>query len=60
MQDMSQQIASIFEQLNLGAVSGELEVNSPINGASLGSAPLDTSENLARKIDNAQQAPSET
>jgi aldehyde dehydrogenase (NAD+) len=56
MQDMSQQIASIFEQLNLGGVSGELEVRSPINGALLGSAALDTSEALSEKIGNAQQA----
>jgi len=56
MQDMSQQIASIFEQLNLGGVSGELEVRSPINGALLGSAALDTSEALSGKISNAQQA----
>ena len=56
MQDMSQQIASIMEQLNLGEVSGELEIRSPINGAQLGSAALDTSEALSEKIDNAQQA----
>ncbi len=56
MQDMSQQIASIFDQLNLGGVSGKLEVRSPINGALLGSAALDTSEALSEKIANAQQA----
>ncbi len=56
MQDMSQQIASIFEQLNLGGISGELEVHSPINGALLGSAALDTSEELAAKIHSAEAA----
>jgi aldehyde dehydrogenase (NAD+) len=56
MQDMSQQISEIFEQLNLGGTSGALEVHSPVNGARLGSAPLDTSEELANKIEAAQAA----
>jgi aldehyde dehydrogenase (NAD+) len=56
MQDMSQQIASIFEQLELGSFSGELEVRSPIDGALLGSAPMDTAATLETKIANAQQA----
>lgn len=56
MQDMSKQIASIFDQLNLDSVSGELEVKSPIDGALLGSAPMDSAATLEAKIDNAQQA----
>jgi aldehyde dehydrogenase (NAD+) len=56
MQDMSQQIASIFEQLELGSFSGELEVRSPIDGTLLGSAPMDTAATLETKIANAQQA----
>jgi len=56
MQDMSQQIAAIMEQLNLAGQSGELAVNSPIDGSSLGSAPMDTAEQLEAKIENAAQA----
>ena len=56
MQDMNQQISSILEQLGLGAISGDLAVSSPVNGAVLGSAPLDSKDDLARKIDGAQQA----
>jgi aldehyde dehydrogenase (NAD+) len=56
MQDMSQQISSILEQFNLTGQSGELAVHSPIDGALLGSAPMDTAATLDAKIDNAQQA----
>jgi aldehyde dehydrogenase (NAD+) len=56
MQDMSQRIASIKEQLNLGNVSGELEVHSPIDGSQLGSARLDSAADLAAKIQAAEVA----
>ncbi len=56
MQDTAQHIASILEQLNLTGQSGDLEVYSPIDGALLGSAPMDTNADLAGKIDSAQAA----
>ena len=56
MQDMSQQITSVLEQLKLTAPSGALQVNSPIDGSVLGSTAMDSAADLDAKIANAQQA----
>jgi aldehyde dehydrogenase (NAD+) len=56
MQDMSQQITSVLEQLKLQAPSGALEVKSPIDGSSLGSTAMDSAADLDAKIAKAQQA----
>jgi len=55
-QETSQQIASVLEQLNLTGVKGALQVNSPIDGSVLGSAPLDTAADLEAKISAAREA----
>ncbi len=56
MQDMSQQITSVLEQLKLTAPSGALEVYSPIDGSRLGSTAMDSAADLDAKIAKAQQA----
>jgi aldehyde dehydrogenase (NAD+) len=56
MQDTAQHLASVLEQFNLTGQVGELAVFSPIDGALLGSAPMDTRADLTGKIDGAQAA----
>jgi len=55
-QDMSQHIASVFEQLNLSGQNGELEVHSPIDGSRLGSVAMHSAADLETKIEGARQA----
>ena len=53
---MAELLPSVIEQLNLSAVKGELEVRSPIDGASLGSVGLDKATDVESKVQAAQSA----
>jgi aldehyde dehydrogenase (NAD+) len=55
-QELSQQITSVLEQLNLTGLAGELEVNSPIDGSRLGSVSMDSAVELEVKIGSASKA----
>ena len=53
---ISESARAVLEQLGIADSRGALTVHSPIDGSLLGSAALDTSASLSRKIDLSAEA----